>query len=67
MNRLNLAHTGSRIDLPESIRLPVAAFKRPVRAPLIAPVTRFYLAIAGFMGCGAAVILTASLIALRIQ
>lgn len=66
MNRLNLFHTSSRVDLPQSISNPdlpeTQSHKR-----LFAPLTRFYLAIAGFMGCGAAIIVTVSMIALQIH
>lgn len=66
MNRLNLVHTGARADLPASLS-DLDQADRPMRANIIAPVTAFYLAVAGFMGCGAAVIVTASFIALHIQ
>jgi hypothetical protein len=66
MNRLNLIHTGARAELPASIS-DANAYDKPIRANLIAPLTSFYLAIAGFMGCGAALIVTASVIALHIQ
>lgn len=66
MNRLDLMHTGARTDLPKSI-MSEDQPKGTRRSRLVAPITSFYLAIAGFMGCGAAVIVTVSLIALHIQ
>lgn len=66
MDRLNQSHTGSRIDLPPSIDLP------PIEGPitskrLLSPIGELYVAVLGFMGCGAAVILTASLLALSVR
>lgn len=66
MNRLNLIHTGARAEFPASIS-NVDGYDKPIRVNRIAPLTGFYLAIAGFMGCGAALIVTASVIALHIQ
>ena len=66
MNRLNLMHTGARTELPASIS-EIATYDRPIRTNFMTPMTGFYLAIVGFMGCGAAVIVTASVIALHIQ
>ena len=66
MNRLSLIHIGARTELPASIS-DVASYDKQIRTRWIAPMTAFYLAIVGFMGCGAAVILTASAIALNIR
>ncbi len=66
MNRLDLMHTGARADLPMSVT-SVDQVDRPNRSRSVGPLAGFYIAIAGFMGCGAAVIVTASLIALHIQ
>ena len=66
MNRLSLMHTGARSEFPASLaELPRS--KQPLRDRTFAPLTSFYLGIAGFMGCSAVVIVTACLIALRIQ
>lgn len=66
MNRLNLVHTGARVDLPASFGDTDQPAK-PSRPSIVRPATAFYLAIAGFMGCGAAVIATTSFIALQIR
>lgn len=66
MNRLGLMHNGVRHEFPVSMTKPTqteAAFSHRTFAPL----TSFYLGIVAFMGCSAVVILTAGLIALRIQ
>lgn len=65
MNRLSLMHTGARTEFPVSLaKLPKS--EQTIRYRTFAPLTSFYLGIAGFVGCGAVVILTACLIALRI-
>ncbi|GEM_PF-4719718 len=66
MNRLSLMHTGARTEFPASLaKLPQS--EQLFRHRAFAPLTSFYLGIAGFVGCSAVVIVTACLVALRIQ
>ena len=66
MNRLSLMHTGARTEFPDSLaKLPQS--EQLFRHGTFATLTSFYLGIAGFVGCSAVVIVTACLVALRIQ
>lgn len=66
MNRLSLMHTGARTEFPASLA-KLSQSEQLFGHRSFAPLTSFYLGIAGFVGCGAVVIVTACLIALRIQ
>ena len=67
MDRHNRLHAPSRVELPGSLRLPEIAHAVDRQYRRLPPLASLYLGVAGFLGCGFALIATASLIALHIH
>lgn len=66
MDRHNQLHRSARVELPVSLRQPGAATRFEFRFRPVWPKYGPLLGLVSFLGCGAAVIVTASLLAVQI-